>query len=253
MQVPVVPVEGWQRHQWLDETPLPWVYPSPNMPTLETAAIYPGMCLIEGTNLSEGRGTTRPFHLVGAPWLDRARFTELCRKGAADAGLSGVAFREATFEPRFQKHAGEVCHGTEVFVTDRHAMHALLLGMVVPRRRFGPTRTGSGARRRTSLSMNRLPSTCCSAPPRAGWDWRAACGPPSFSRRGGPHGPSGKTSGRRRCCIEFARSGGPAVRATRLRRPRPHAQENSTSSRQLSSPSRIDLPVAMARGRIFFT
>ncbi|MEC7949492.1 MAG: DUF1343 domain-containing protein [Myxococcota bacterium] len=127
----VVPVEGWQRHQWLDETPLPWVYPSPNMPTLETAAIYPGMCLIEGTNLSEGRGTTRPFHLVGAPWLDRARFTELCRKGAADAGLSGVAFREATFEPRFQKHAGEVCHGTEVFVTDRHAMHALLLGMVV--------------------------------------------------------------------------------------------------------------------------
>lgn len=127
----VVPVEGWRRHQWLDETPLPWVYPSPNMPTLETAAIYPGMCLIEGTNLSEGRGTTRPFHLVGAPWLDRARFTELCRKGAADAGLAGVAFREATFEPRFQKHAGSVCHGTEIFVTDRGAMNALLLGMVV--------------------------------------------------------------------------------------------------------------------------
>jgi uncharacterized protein YbbC (DUF1343 family) len=122
---------GWSRDQWFDETDLPWVFPSPNMPTLETAAIYPGMCLIEATNLSEGRGTTRPFHLVGAPWLDRARFVELLRQGAADAGLGGVAFRAATFEPRFQKHAGLACHGAELHLTDRRALEPFLLGLVV--------------------------------------------------------------------------------------------------------------------------
>ena len=127
----VVDAVGWSRDQWLDDTDLPWVFPSPNMPTVECAGIYPGMCLIEGTNLSEGRGTTRPFHLVGAPFVDRSRFTELCRKGAADAGLHGVAFRAASFEPRFQKHAGLPCHGIEVFVTDRRAMEPLLLGFVV--------------------------------------------------------------------------------------------------------------------------
>jgi uncharacterized protein YbbC (DUF1343 family) len=127
----IVRCEGWRRDQWLDETDLPWVFPSPNMPTLETAAIYPGMCLIEGTNLSEGRGCTRPFHLVGAPWINRSVFTDLCRKGAKDAGMDGVAFREATFEPRFQKHAGQVCHGIEIFVQSRWAMNATLLGLVV--------------------------------------------------------------------------------------------------------------------------
>ena len=98
---------------------------------VETALIYPGMCLIEGTNLSEGRGTTRPFHLVGAPFLDAGRMTALCRDGALDAGLEGVMFRAATFEPRFQKVAGQVCHGVELFVTDRDAMEPLLLGLVV--------------------------------------------------------------------------------------------------------------------------
>ena len=127
----VVKVEGWHRDQWLDDTDLPWVFPSPNMPTLECAGIYPGMCLIEGTNLSEGRGTTRPFHLVGAPFLDRERFTDLCRKGATEAHLEGVAFRPASFEPRFQKHAGKPCHGTEIFVTNRASMEPFLLGLVV--------------------------------------------------------------------------------------------------------------------------
>ena len=127
----VLRCEGWRRDQWYDETGLPWVYPSPNMPTLETAGIYPGMCLIEGTNLSEGRGTTRPFHLVGAPWLDRERFTRLCRKGAEDANLTGIGFRAATFEPRFQKFGGQACHGVEIFVTDRYAMEPFLLGLVV--------------------------------------------------------------------------------------------------------------------------
>lgn len=127
----VLACEGWDRRTWYDETGLPWVFPSPNMPTLETATIYPGMCLIEGTNLSEGRGTTRPFHLVGAPWLDAGEFQRLCRLGAADAGLDGVAFRAATFEPRFQKFAGQPCNGVELFVTDRHRLDALLLGLVV--------------------------------------------------------------------------------------------------------------------------
>ena len=127
----VVRCAGWHRDQWLDQTGLPWVFPSPNMPMLETAAIYPGMCLIEGTNLSEGRGTTRPFHLVGAPWLDRDRFLGLCRAGARDSALEGVQFRAATFEPRFQKFAGQVCHGVELFVSDRNRLEPFLLGLVV--------------------------------------------------------------------------------------------------------------------------
>ena len=127
----VVPCSGWDRRTWYDETALPWVFPSPNMPMLETAAIYPGMCLIEGTNLSEGRGTTRPFHHVGAPWLDGNEFQRLCRLGAEDARLEGVAFRAATFEPRFQKHAGQPCHGVEIFLTDRRRLHSLGLGLVV--------------------------------------------------------------------------------------------------------------------------
>ena len=101
------------------------------MPTLETAIIYPGMCLIEGTNLSEGRGTTRPFHLVGAPWLDSDEFARLCRAGARDSGLRGVSFRAASFEPGFQKHAGVLCGGVEVHLTDRNALESYLLGLVV--------------------------------------------------------------------------------------------------------------------------
>jgi uncharacterized protein YbbC (DUF1343 family) len=126
----VVRCQGWSRHQWLDETDLPWVYPSPNMPTLETAAIYPGMCLVEATTLSEGRGTTRPFHLMGAPGLDPDRFVMLAKQGAAEAGLRGVAFRPAAFNPGFQKHVGAACTGLEVHLLDRNAMNATLLGMV---------------------------------------------------------------------------------------------------------------------------
>ncbi len=130
-EVEVVRAEGWDPSRRFDATGLPWVYPSPNMPTLDTAVLYPGMCLIEGTNLSEGRGTTRPFHLVGAPWLDAAEFTRLCRLGARDSGLEGAAFRAATFEPRFQKFAGQPCHGVEVTVTNADQLESFLLGMVV--------------------------------------------------------------------------------------------------------------------------
>lgn len=127
----VIRAEGWDRASWFDQTGLPWVYPSPNMPTLDTATLYPGLCLVEGTNLSEGRGTTRPFHLVGAPWLDAAELTRLCRQGCLDNGVEGVAFRAATFEPRFQKFDGQPCHGVEILLTDRYRLDAFLLGLVV--------------------------------------------------------------------------------------------------------------------------
>lgn len=127
----VIKMDGWNRSGWYEESHHPFVYPSPNMPTVDTAIIYVGMCLIEGTNISEGRGTTKPFHLFGAPWIDRKRLVQLLRKGASDGGLRGVLFREATFEPRFQKHAGLVCHGAEIIITDRNHIEPLLLGLVV--------------------------------------------------------------------------------------------------------------------------
>lgn len=111
----VVPMEGWKREMWFDRTGLPWVMPSPNMPTLETATVYPGQVLLEGTNLSEGRGTTRPFELFGAPWIDGHALAE--RLNAL--GLPGVVFREAWFTPTFSKHAGELCGGVQLHVLDR--------------------------------------------------------------------------------------------------------------------------------------
>lgn len=111
----VVPCRSWKRAQWFDETGLPWVLPSPNMPTLETATVYPGGCLIEGTNLSEGRGTTCPFQIVGAPFLDGTILADSLNR----RGLPGVYFRPIQFEPTFHKHAGMVCQGVFVHVTDR--------------------------------------------------------------------------------------------------------------------------------------
>jgi uncharacterized protein YbbC (DUF1343 family) len=112
----VVPMEGWNRTMWFDETGLPWVIPSPNMPTLDTATVYHGQVLFEGTNVSEGRGTTRPFELFGAPWIDGY---ELARK-LNELGLPGVRFREVWITPTFSKFAGELCGGAQVHVTDRN-------------------------------------------------------------------------------------------------------------------------------------
>jgi len=112
----VVPVSGWRRRMWFDETGLPWVLPSPNMPTVETAVVYPGQVLLEGTNLSEGRGTTRPFEIFGAPWLDvRAVALRLAKRK-----LPGCVFREHNFEPTFHKWKGENCRGLQIHVTDRN-------------------------------------------------------------------------------------------------------------------------------------
>lgn len=121
----VVAMRGWERGQWFDETGLPWVQPSPNLPTLDSLTIYPGACLIEGTNLSEGRGTTRPFELVGAPWLDAFALVEELERRE----LPGVTFRTVTFTPTFSKHAGAVCHGAQAHITDREALRPVALGL----------------------------------------------------------------------------------------------------------------------------
>jgi len=125
----VLPMEGWNRAHYYDETGLPWVMPSPNMPTVDTAVVYPGMCLLEGTNLSEGRGTTRPFELFGAPWIDPHR---LCR-ALDDLQLPGAHFREAAFEPGFQKFAGQICRGAQLHVTDRSSFLRLRTALAILR------------------------------------------------------------------------------------------------------------------------
>jgi uncharacterized protein YbbC (DUF1343 family) len=113
--VEVIPMEGWDRQSYYDATGLPWIMPSPNVPTLETAVVYPGTVLFEGTLLSEGRGTTRPFELVGATWIDAEAFANAMNR----QGLPGVYFRPAVFEPTFQKHAKTPCGGCQIHVLDR--------------------------------------------------------------------------------------------------------------------------------------
>lgn len=127
LDLEVVPMKGYRRDMDFEDTGLPWVLPSPNMPTVDTAFIYPGGCLIEGTNLSEGRGTTRPFHFVGAPWIDPWKLA-----GDLDrAGLDGFAFRPCYFTPTFQKHAGMVCGGIELHVTDRKKIDAFYAYLMI--------------------------------------------------------------------------------------------------------------------------
>lgn len=127
----VIAMEGWRRDMWFDETGLPFVQASPNLPTLDSLTVYPGTCIIEGTTLSEGRGTTRPFEYIGAPWVDATALAKTLR--ARD--LPGALFRAASFTPAFSKHAGELCHGIQIHLTDRdtfrpvatavHIVHAL--------------------------------------------------------------------------------------------------------------------------------
>lgn len=113
----VVAMEGWSRGMYADDTGLPWIMTSPNIPTLDTAVVYPGAVLVEGTNLSEGRGTTRPFELIGAPWLDAEGLA-----GTMNAQqLPGVHFRPVNFEPTFQKHARQPCGGCQIHVLDRRS------------------------------------------------------------------------------------------------------------------------------------
>lgn len=122
LDLTVEPVVGWQRSHMAHDTGYPWAMPSPNMPTPDTALVYPGGCLLEGTNLSEGRGTTRPFETFGAPWLDGWQLASALN----DLKLPGVWFRAIQFQPTFQKHAGQVCEGCFVHVVDRQALRPVL-------------------------------------------------------------------------------------------------------------------------------
>ena len=125
----ILPMKNWERAMWFDQTGLPWVMPSPNMPTLDTATVYPGMCLLEGTNISEGRGTTRPFEIVGAPFVDAEEF---CRELNA-LQLPGIFFRENYFEPTFQKFAGQLCGGAQLHVTNRESFRPFETGVQIIR------------------------------------------------------------------------------------------------------------------------
>ena len=134
----VVPLEGWRREMYHDQTGLPWVIPSPNLPTLDSAIVYPGAVLFEGTKLSEGRGTTRPFELIGAPWIDGERLAD----GMNARGLPGARFRPVFFEPTFQKHAGQTCGGCQIHVTDRRAFEPVrtAVELIAEFRRQDPSR-----------------------------------------------------------------------------------------------------------------
>lgn len=125
----VVTMQGWSREQYFDETGLPWVMPSPNMPTLDTAIVYPGSVLFEGTLISEGRGTTRPFEIVGAPWVRAERLAARLEA----YGLPGVHFRPVWFEPTFHKHAGLTCGGCQMHVTDRRAFDPVAAAVALMR------------------------------------------------------------------------------------------------------------------------
>ena len=140
-QVQVVRVEGWDAERTFEATGLPWILPSPNMPTPTTAVLYPGTCLFEATNLSEGRGTTKPFELIGAPYVD-FRWAERLQR----AKLPGVEFREAYFVPTFSKWLGTTCGGVEVHVDDPDAVDAILTAttMMTAARDLYPAKTWGG-------------------------------------------------------------------------------------------------------------
>ncbi len=133
----VITMSGWTRGMYHDDAGAPWVMPSPNMPTLDTAIVYPGTVLFEGTNVSEGRGTTRPFELAGAPWVTDERFAEALN--ARD--VPGVHFRPAVFEPTFHKHAATSCGGVQIHVTNRAAFPAVQVGVLLTEafRNAGPS------------------------------------------------------------------------------------------------------------------
>jgi uncharacterized protein YbbC (DUF1343 family) len=127
VKLTVVPMENWTRDEWFDETSLPWVMPSPNLPTLEAATVYPGQVIIEGTNLSEGRGTTKPFEMFGAPWIDGFILAEKLNA----LKLPGVKFREVWFTPTFSKFSGQQCGGCQLHVTDRNAYQSIATTLAI--------------------------------------------------------------------------------------------------------------------------
>ena len=123
----IIPMQGWKREFWMDETDAPWVMPSPNMPTLDTATVFPGSVHFEGTQLSEGRGTTKPFELIGAPYIDPDAYA----RALTDLALPGVIFRSCVFQPTFQKHAKVSCGGVQLHVADRDRFDPVVAGIAM--------------------------------------------------------------------------------------------------------------------------
>jgi len=121
----IVPLEGWRRDLLLDDLDIPWVIPSPNCPLLATGLCFVGPCVFEGANLSEGRGTTTPFELVGAPWVDAGPL----EAGMRALALPGVGIRRACFTPTFSKHANTLCHGVQLHITDRNVADPFVSGL----------------------------------------------------------------------------------------------------------------------------
>jgi uncharacterized protein YbbC (DUF1343 family) len=126
-ELEVIRMEGWRREMWYEDTKLPWVMPSPNLPTVDAAVVYPGSVMVEGTNVSEGRGTTRPFEIIGAPYI--APY-ELINELKRD-NLAGLVFRPLHFEPTFHKFAGEICGGIQIHVTDRSSFKPVITGVAI--------------------------------------------------------------------------------------------------------------------------
>ncbi|HHT25991.1 MAG TPA: DUF1343 domain-containing protein [Firmicutes bacterium] len=135
-ELTVVPCSGWQRAMLLCDTGLPYVPGSPNTPTLESLLLYPGTCLFEGTTLSEGRGTTKPFEIIGAPWVNGSTWA----KALNALHLPGVLFRPAYFKPLFSKHQGKACSGVQIHIGQPHAVEAVMIGvhMIVTLKRLYP-------------------------------------------------------------------------------------------------------------------
>jgi uncharacterized protein YbbC (DUF1343 family) len=128
----VIAMKGWKRRMYFEDTGLPWVLPSPNMPSVETAVVYPGGCLIEGTNLSEGRGTTRPFEIIGAPFINPDQLASLLNGDK----LPGVTFRACRFEPTFHKFKDEPCGGVQIHVRDRRTFQPFLTTLTLIQRAY---------------------------------------------------------------------------------------------------------------------
>ncbi len=123
----VVPMDGWRREMWFEDTGLPWVMPSPNIPTVDTCVVFPATVHLEGTELSEGRGTTKPFELNGAPYIDPWAWVAELEK----FNFPGVSFRQTYFQPTFQKHARVTCGGLQLHVTDREAFTPVIVGIAM--------------------------------------------------------------------------------------------------------------------------
>jgi uncharacterized protein YbbC (DUF1343 family) len=123
----IIKMTGWKRSMYYQDTSLPWVMPSPNIPHTETAFLYPGTVFLEGTNISEGRGTTRPFEIIGAPWIDPYKLAgELSKRGVA-----GAVFRPLLFNPTWDKYSGDICGGVQIHVTDREKFNPVRTGAII--------------------------------------------------------------------------------------------------------------------------